>query len=75
MVSDVIDELKDLAARLEAYGRREPLLRLRTGELVTHAELTRRADEQRRAAARQAFGGCHPMVMVIDECQALDPVF
>lgn len=85
--NQMIDELKELAGRLERYGVQAscqnllaaagdyaaPLIRLRTGELVTERELARRAEDQRKVAAKQTLRGVHPMVLEVDETSALDP--
>ncbi len=89
MVNDVMDDLKELTEKLRDYASQpdgahalpslhfgpnpQPLLRLRTGELVTESELTRRAAAQRAVAARQKVRGCHPVQVVVDEANDLDP--
>lgn len=95
MVSDVINELYELADDLESWAYckqqvdqrkvtsltgifappRKPLLRLRTGELVTEEELARRSAEQRAAAEAQSVKGMHPIMVILDEADALDPIF
>lgn len=84
-LADDIETWAELQARLEERKvtsltgvfapPRKPLLKLRTGELVTEEELGRRSAEQREQAARQSMKGMHPIMVVLDECDELDPIF
>lgn len=78
-LSEYADLTSEQAARVSSltglWGKPEPLLKLRTGELVTHTELTRRCEQQQAQAATQTVKGQHPIMLVMDECSALDPIF